>query len=329
MTVSDIQSSSNQRYLVLVREPWSAGFYYLFDEAKGTVRELVDLNERLRGKVHNSSEAITYSAGDGTSIKAYLTKRAETTGPLPTIVLPHGGPWARDSLTFDPLVQYLSHIGYLVFQPNFRGSTGYGHTFQSAGNRELGGLMIDDIADGVRALIKTGRSDPNRICAMGASYGGYAAMMLSIKTELLQCVVSINAPMDLKLQVDELSSRLAGRTLRNEYRSRMNGLYGDVKTQKELLRSQSPLQRADEVDVPALIIHTADDGRVSFEHAKRMIRRLEKLQKSVSVLALSRGGGHGLAYSFPAVVQRAERFLNRYLMAPPELSGTMDQPAME
>ena len=115
-----------------------------------------------------------------------------TLGDLPLVLMPHGGPWARDRLDFNPWVQYLAARGYAVFQPNFRGSWGFGETFLRSGDREWGRKMQDDLADGVKTLADQGVIDPARVCIVGASYGGYAALAgATLTPTAYKCAVSL------------------------------------------------------------------------------------------------------------------------------------------
>jgi dipeptidyl aminopeptidase/acylaminoacyl peptidase len=136
---------------------------------------------------------IAYKAADGTEIHACLTLPPGKSGTnLPLVVLPHGGPEARDELRFDWLTQFLATRGYAVLQPNFRGSYGYGRKFVEASNGQWGLKMQSDVSDGVKTLIADGVADPKRVCVVGASYGGYAALAGATFTpELYACAVSI------------------------------------------------------------------------------------------------------------------------------------------
>src|SRR5207244_12905956 len=133
------------------------------------------------------------------------------TGPRPLIVMPHGGPQVRDSSDYDAWSQYLATRGYLVFQPNFRGSGGYGVDWRHAGEGQWGARMQDDVTDGVKALIASGQADPNRICVFGASYGGYAALIGGAQNpELYKCVVSWAGISDLVKLLKQERSRSGG-----------------------------------------------------------------------------------------------------------------------
>ena len=134
-------------------------------------------NPQLRGRRLSPVRSVRYAARDGTAIEAVLTlPRDRPDKNLPLIVLPHGGPFARDSESWDWWTQYLAELGYAVIQPNYRGSSGYGTDFAKKGEGEWGLKMQDDLNDAVTYLAKEGIADPKRVCMVGASYGGYAAM---------------------------------------------------------------------------------------------------------------------------------------------------------
>ena len=155
---------------------------------------------------------ITYKARDGFDIQAIVTGppywNPGEGAPLPALILPHGGPASYDRFGFDWMAQYFANRGYLVLQPNFRGSTGFGRAFQDAGRGEWGGKMQDDITDGVKALVSAKMIDPDRICIVGASYGGYAALAGGAYTpELYKCVIAISPISDLNQHGQSISMK--------------------------------------------------------------------------------------------------------------------------
>jgi len=185
--------------LARVETPSSPPVYYLVDFAAHRADIAAEEYPALTGVALGGAKEISYKARDGTPIPAYLTTpAAKPTTPMPLVVLPHGGSQARDYLMFDWLTQFLASRGYAVLQPQFRGSTGFGDAFREAGYRQWGGLMQDDVTDGVRAMIDQGVADPHRVCIVGASYGGYAALAGAAFTpDLYSCAVSISGVTDL------------------------------------------------------------------------------------------------------------------------------------
>ena len=245
--------------------------YYLFDGKKKSLdyyhASYPNLVYRAPGRVHR----IEYEARDGLVIPAYITLPKmfdlESAKDLPFVVHPHGGPHARDLVTFDWLTQMLTAAGYGVLQMNFRGSTGYGLEFKKAGEKQWGQAMQDDITDGTKWLVEQGLADPQRICIFGGSYGGYAALMGAVKTpDLFKCAASLNGVSDL---ADEL--RADAQYIGGKYATRHIGkLWKD----RKMLRENSPRHRADEITIPVLLVHGEDDRVVRVSQSRRMARTL-------------------------------------------------------
>ncbi len=190
------------------------------------------------------------------------------------VVYPHGGPWARDYIDFDPTVQFFASRGYAVFQMNFRGSTGYGAAFETKGHQRLGLEMQDDLTDGVRWLIDQGVADPERIAIYGASYGGYAALMGAATTpELFQCAASYAGLTD----IDALMSDL------NWYQAEKRNApyFGEDAEQR---RRTSPVNLASSIRVPVLLGHGEDDPTVHFSQSKEMASAFESAGTPVELV---------------------------------------------
>lgn len=236
-------------------------------------------------------QTLRYAARDGLSIPAYLTRPAGE-GPAPMVVLIHGGPWSRDTWGWDVEVQMLAAEGYAVFQPQFRGSTGFGRAFEAAGYRQWGLAMQDDITDGVQHLIDQGVADPARVAIVGASYGGYAAMWGLVKTpRLYRCGVSFAGISDLVEHLDNHwtdDSTAASREIARR-------LVGDRKTARAALETVSPLHHARRIEAPLLLVHGERDKRVLPAESERMLKAMQRLGKQVEWLPLPESG-HGLFY---------------------------------
>ncbi len=189
--VNMVTSSSKDRrkFIVWTGAANDPGYYYYYDLDTGALSRLGTRYDALRGKPLAAVNPVAYRSGDGLEVPAYLTLPVgRAPKQLPLIVMPHGGPFARDSWEYNPWVQFLANRGYAVLQPNFRGSTGYGRDYLMKGFGEFGTGMQNDISDGVRWLIREGIADPARVRIMGASFGGYAAMWGAITTpELYSC----------------------------------------------------------------------------------------------------------------------------------------------
>ncbi len=204
------------------------------------------------------------------------------------IVLPHGGPEARDTLGFDVWAQFFATRGYLVFQPNFRGSSGYGRRWVEAGYGQWGGRMQDDLTDGVRALITSGRADAKRICIFGASYGGYAALYGGARTpDLYKCVASFAGVSDLRALVKwEHSTK--GHEARYRYAERA---IGDPVKDAARLKAASPATYTSGYQPPVLLIHGAKDVSSPVTQSEAMAQALKRAGKDVK-LSIYPGEGH-------------------------------------
>jgi dipeptidyl aminopeptidase/acylaminoacyl peptidase len=203
---------------------------------------------------------IRYKSSDGLEIPAYLTlpKGVEPKN-LPLVVVPHGGPWARDTWGYNTLHQFLANRGYAVLSPNFRGSTGYGKRFLNAGNRQWGEKMQDDITWGVKHLVSQGIADPKRVAILGASYGGYATLAGAAFTpDLYAAAVAIVAPSNLLTLLDSIPPYWE--PIRKMFYERM----GDpTKPEgKAQLERQSPLFSAQKIRTPLMVVQGANDPRV-------------------------------------------------------------------
>ncbi|MDR3512586.1 MAG: alpha/beta fold hydrolase [Caulobacteraceae bacterium] len=269
-------------WLFSVSGPDEPAGYYLFDWKTKVMALLGERYDHLPTETLATMSQWSYAARDGVSVPAYLTRpRAAPPGPLPLIVMPHGGPAARDSYAFDIWDQFLATRGYLVFQPNFRGSGGYGVSYEEAGDGQWGGRMADDITDGVRKLIETGQADPKRICIFGASYGGYAALYAgATHPELYKCVVSWAGVADLAAMLN-YEKLTYGKD--SEAYAYWRKAIGDPATQADAVKKASPLTYAASYGPPVLLIHGRDDEIVSPEQSRNMEAALKKAGKDVKL----------------------------------------------
>ncbi|VAV86837.1 Prolyl oligopeptidase family protein, partial [hydrothermal vent metagenome] len=248
------------------------------------------LDTVVLGKVTSYS----YPARDDLTIHAYLTTPpgAEEKN-LPLVVLPHGGPESRDSANFDWMAQMLTAQGYAVFQPNFRGSDGYGWDFTAAGWGEWGKAMQHDITDGVKDLIAKGVVDPDRICIAGASYGGYAALAGGAYTpQLYKCVIAIAGVSDLQSMYKWTKGEYGSNHWAVKYWDR--SMSGDEE-RKTAMQAASPSRFADHFQAPVLLIHGKDDTVVNPSQSKRMKTALKKAGKDVRLIE-QKNGDHWLSF---------------------------------
>lgn len=217
--------------------------------------------------------AIKYPARDGLEVHGYLTVPVgHAPKGLPLVVMPHGGPWVRDVWGFDPLVQLLANRGYAVLQMNYRGSTGYGDELYQQARREIGGRIQDDIEDATRWAIAAGVADAQRIAIVGGSYGGYSALFaLGRSPGLYRCGISAFGVTDWIAFLDD-SDVAEYKSASRHWREQL----GDPEKDRERLRAVSPVNFADRITAPVMIIQGRQDQRVPLDQAHRMIAALEK-----------------------------------------------------
>jgi dienelactone hydrolase len=283
----DLLSHSDDYSQLLVR---------VFGPADGYVYALFDWYSHKAttiGKVYEGLESVAtvrhlaYQAADGLEIPAYLTlPRGRPEANLPLVVLPHGGPAVADSDHFDWWAQALADQGYAVLQPNYRGSN-VSERFLAAGFGEWGRKMQTDLSDGVRYLARQGTIDPKRVCIVGGSYGGYAALAgITLDPGVYRCAVSVAGLSDLKRMLQWINAN-AGRhdNLSQRYWDRFMGVSGPSDA---TLRTISPIEHIDAVTAPVLLIHGRDDTVVPFEQSEVMADALKHAGKSVEFVTLKR-----------------------------------------
>ncbi len=273
-------SEEPRRLVVRVEGDDDPGSYYFLDLTSGVTTLLAESYPQLPKDWLAPKRAIRYKAADGLEIPAYLTLPPKREAKnLPLVVLPHGGPAARDTPDFDWQAQALASRGYAVLQPNFRGSTGYSLAFEEAGHGEFGRKMQTDLSDGVRYLVAQGIADPKRVAICGASYGGYAALAgATLDPGVYNCAISIAGVSDLKFMMDRLEDQSgkysAGLLYWRQY-------FGD----KSRLDEISPVKHADRATIPILLIHGKDDTIVEYEHSARMEKALRAAGKAVEFIS--------------------------------------------
>jgi len=285
---------------------YDSGTWYRVESETGA-RSIVGLERpAIQGRAIGKVSRFTYEASDGLEIRGILTlPPGREPVDLPAIILPHGGPAARDRLGFDWWAQAFAARGYAVLQPNFRGSTGRGVAFREAGEGEWGRKMQSDKSDGLKALAEAGIVDPDRACIMGASYGGYAALAgVTIEQGVYRCAVSVNGVSDLE------ALTLAERTgTRDIFRRAIDRQFGA----ETYLDAISPARLAERADAPVLLIHGRDDTVVPFAQSALMADRLKDAGKPVEFVELP-GEDHWLstAETRKAMLQAAVRFVERH-----------------
>jgi dipeptidyl aminopeptidase/acylaminoacyl peptidase len=294
----DLESWSNDRSKMVVR---------VTGARHGVLLAVVDLATRKATPIGQRYEGISpddvadvsiasYRAKDGLKIDAFLTlPTGREPKNLPLIVLPHGGPAARDESGFDWWAQALASRGYAVLQPQFRGSGDLGWQLEAAGFGEWGRKMQSDLSDGVRALATAGLIDPKRVCIVGGSYGGYAALAgVTLEQGVYRCAVSVAGVADVHRMVGGMWAAWID-TSRSSGARYWDRFVGAKDTTDPIFDRISPIQHVAEVSVPILLIHGKEDTVVPYEQSVVMEAALKNAHKSVEFVTLA-GEDHWLSH---------------------------------
>lgn len=272
------------KYILFSTSTSSAGDYYIGDRKKQNMHHLASLYPDINKSNYAGKSLIQYKARDGVIIEAYLTTpiNYDENKKLPAIILPHGGPMARDYGGFDYWSELFANQGYVVLQPNFRGSSGYGFEFEMAAIQGWGKAMQDDLQDATNWLIKQGIVNQNRICIAGASYGGYAALMAAVKhPKTYKCAVSFAGVTDIELIVSNARRFTNSAIVKKQFG-----------TDSDKLEAVSPVNFAEKIEIPILLIHGADDRVVLVNHSREMAEELEEHNKKFKYIELEDGNHH-------------------------------------
>jgi acetyl esterase/lipase len=272
---------AKDKLIVAVEGPRRPLEYYYLDRTTHEASKIASTYPSLTDADLGERRVYPYTARDGLSIHAYLTlppnKPAKN---LPAIILPHGGPVDRDTQSFDWIASFFASRGYAVLQPNFRGSSGYGMKFEAAGFGQWGHKMQDDLSDGVKKIVADGIADPKRICIVGASYGGYAALAGAAFTpDLYACAVSLAGVSDLQTFVGT-----GGRG--DAWNGSVWSKYMGEDWSRDKAQEISPAQHADGVKCPVLLMHGEVDTTVPIKQSEIMRDALKSANKSVEFIKL-------------------------------------------
>lgn len=297
------------------------GETYLWDRKAKKLDLQYRIREKLPREALASMKPIRYKSSDGLEIPAYLTlpKGLPAKG-LPTLVVPHGGPWARDVWGYNALAQFFANRGYAVLMMNFRGSTGYGKKFLNAGNGEWGRKMQDDVTWGVKHLIAEGVADPKRIGILGGSYGGYTTLAgVAFTPELYRAAVDIVGPSNLITLLEAIPPYWeAGRKIMYARMADPNTPEG-----KKWLAERSPLNSADKIKTALMVVQGANDPRVNKREADQIVIALRDRKFPVEyLLAPDEGHGFQRPVNNMAMFMAAEKFLAKYLDGRYQEGGT-------
>lgn len=272
--------------LIYVEGPSYSGDYFLFSKSRNPVH-LGSTRPNIAENAIHPVTPIQYQSRDGLNIPALLTvprDKIQTLKNLPAIILPHGGPEAYDPIQFDWIAQAFANQGYLVLQPQYRGSSGFGAGFAKAGYGEWGKKIQDDITDGVQFLSKQSIIDPQRVCIVGASYGGYAALAGGALTpELYQCIVSINGIGNLVKLLDTEAFKHGKDSINHNY---WQNIITNNNLTEEQLESISPVNLSEKFQAPVLLIHGENDEVVRSRQSEEMYKSLKRAQKEVTFIEL-------------------------------------------
>lgn len=297
------------RVIVKAEGPKSPASFYLLDRSTHQMSAIAASYPALDETMLGTVKSFTYKARDGLEIHGFLTlppgKEAKN---LPMVVLPHGGPAARDYEQFDWWAQFLANRGYAVLQPNFRGSLGYGLKFLQAGRKQWGLKMQDDVTDAVKKMIADGVADPKRICIVGGSYGGYAALAGAAFTpDLYACAASYAGVSDLPNIIGYDKNQNNGHLGDNDF----NAAYiGDPFKDIDQLKATSPALHADKIDIPVLLLHSELDNTVPIAQSEEMAQALSQAGKTARFVRI-KGDDHHLSVALTreVVLQELENFL--------------------
>ncbi len=291
-------------YLLYTENDFTPGRYFLGDRKNSSLTPILSQYPNLVPEVLTEHKFVTYTARDGTELEGYLTLPLGAEGPVATILHPHGGPGAREYDGFDYWTSFFANRGYAVFRPNFRGSTGYGYEFAQSQMKGWGLTMQDDLTDAANWLVAQNIALKDKMCIVGASYGGYAAAMAAVKTpDLFKCAISFAGVTDLKKLVSTSRRYLNSKFVKKQI--------GDDSAD---LKSRSPAYHADKVKIPMLFIHGEDDRVVDIVQSEIMVEELEDLDKDVEFIELENGDHYlSIQRNRHATFKAMDAFLKKHL----------------
>jgi dipeptidyl aminopeptidase/acylaminoacyl peptidase len=306
------RTEDEQVWIVSAASDVEPGETFIFNRKTKALTSQYKVRERLPREALSPMTTVRYKSSDGLEIPAYLTIPKGTSGKgMPAIVLPHGGPWGRDDWGYDGLAQFLANRGYVILQPNFRASTGYGKKFLNAGNKQWGDLMQDDITWGVKYLIAQGIVDPKRVGILGGSYGGYATLAgVAFTPDVYAAGVSIVGPSNIITLLDSIPPYWeAIRTVFNE----RIGNPANAEDRKRLER-QSPINSASKIKTPLLVLQGANDPRVKQHESDQIVVALRDRGFPVEyIVAPDEGHGFARPVNNMAGFAATEKFLAKHL----------------
>ena len=272
--IIDIEDHSADflKFLVRAHKDVEPGIYFFYDAQKDVLKEVAKVNSALNADDLSPTKSISYTTSDGTLIHGYLTipKKLQAS-LLPVIVIPHNGPSNRTVWDYDPEVQFLVSRGFAVFQPNYRGSTGYGKGFWTAGFKQWGLKVQDDIREGVEWLIQQGIADPKRVGIYGFNFGGYAALHASVfSSDVYACAASYSGIINLYTYLKEFPSYYT------PYMQKFYDMVGNPHEDGDYLKAHSPIFNIDKVQIPLFIAQGGKDTRNNVNETNHFVNELQK-----------------------------------------------------
>ncbi|MDQ3211545.1 MAG: S9 family peptidase [Acidobacteriota bacterium] len=305
-------TADERKWMIVASDDTEPGERHIYDRDAKTLTKQYHVFDKLPREHLAEMKPIRYKSSDGLEVPAYLTlPKGVPAKSLPAIVVPHGGPWARDAFGYSAMAQFFANRGYAVLQPNFRGSTGYGEKFLNAANNQWGEKMQDDITWGVKHLVSEGIADPKRVGILGGSYGGYAALAgVAFTPDVYAAGVSIVGPSNLKTLLESIPPYWeAGRKM---FHMRM----GDPTTPEgtKQMERQSPLFSANKIKTPLLVIQGANDPRVKKAESDQIVVALRDRSFPVEyIVAPDEGHGFARPVNNMAMYAAIEKFLSKHL----------------
>jgi len=308
----DNSTKDENTWLISVYSDTDPGSKYLYERMSKKTTFLYRPRPKMPIADLSPMTSIRYKSSDGLEIQAYLTlPKGLPQKNLPLLVIPHGGPWARDSWGYNSYAQLWSNRGYAILQPNFRSSTGFGKKFIDAGNKQWGDKMQDDITWGVQHLIKKGMVDAKRVGILGGSYGGYATLAaLTFTPDIYTCGVSIVGPSSLLSLLESIPPYWeAGRKIFHERMGDPTNPEGEAQ-----LRRQSPLYSVDKIKVPLMVVQGANDPRVKKAESDQIVIAMRDKNLAVEyICAPDEGHGFARPVNQMAYIAATEKFLAKHL----------------
>lgn len=305
-------TEDEMKWIVYVNKDTDPGSAYLFDRNTKETSFLYRPRPDLPIEHLAPMEPITFESSDGLAIPSYLTlPKCEDATNLPCVIMPHGGPWARDYWGYNSYAQFLANRGYAVLMINFRGSIGYGKDFLNKGNLQWGLKMQDDITWGAKHLVSSGIADKNRIAILGGSYGGYATLAaLAFTPDVFAAGVSIVGPSNLFTLLESIPPYWASAL--KMFHLRM----GNPETEegREHLTKTSPFFHAQNIKAPLLVAQGDNDPRVKTAESNQIVAACRDSGQDVQYLNFP-DEGHGFANpdNSMAFLTVTEKFLAQHI----------------